>query len=144
MTKIALVPIDCAKKGFRFIYLGIKEKDGCEKCSMKKVCSNLEANNLYEIKSLSKIYHDCKLIEGKVRTVEVEVKPIKVALNSSYTAGTTITYKKEMCHNITCENFWLCNPDIVEKGKYSILEMGNSIKCKEGRKLKEALLEKKS
>ncbi|MCD6106147.1 MAG: UPF0179 family protein [Thermoplasmata archaeon] len=116
-----------AKEGLEFVYLGPSKE--CRSCPIKSVCLALKQGFHYRITAVRDKEHNCAVHEGgKVKIVEVEEVPFKVAVPSkSALKGATIVFYRERCEGCPPG---LCNPPGLKEGtKLVIVDVGEKLEC---------------
>lgn len=129
MIQLTLVSEDLAKEDARFIYLGPQLE--CKGCKVKDICLNLEKGSEYKIKKLRRPTHECDLIEGPVRVVEVEKMARRAGVEKKFAMeGSRISFQPSECGQIGCPHFLECNPTGMDAGtKVSIETVGEKAEC---------------
>ena len=129
MVLITLIGEKQARIGDRFYFMGSMTE--CRECRLRGVCFNLETGSLYEITALRDAVHECTVHEGTVRAVEVEKRPVTVAIPRKQAIdGSTITFESAKCRNIGCANRSICNPPSIRNGtKLRIADVGDDAEC---------------
>lgn len=132
MIQLTLVNEENAEEGRRFIYLGPQLL--CKECKIKDICLNLDKGSEYRVKKVRKPVHDCALIDGPVRVVEVEKVPRSVAVEKKVALeGSKITFAPAGCGRVGCVHYRECNPDGLErKTKVTIEKVGDTAECPMG------------
>ena len=129
MVLVTLIGNMLAKEGTLFIYSG--PVNDCRDCRLKTVCFNLDEGNHYKVTGLRDVQHDCKMHEGGVRVVEVEIVPIDASEESQRAIeGATISFEEPDCKHIGCAHYRLCHPlGISEEKKYRIMRVEDNLDC---------------
>ena len=107
---VTLVPVEFAKEGVEFQYLGPSQE--CRECKLKNVCLRLEEGKWYRVVGIRGNEHECKIHNnGKVVSVEVEEIPAKIALPRKIAIeGSTVQYSPVKCRNKGCIYYEYCRP----------------------------------
>jgi uncharacterized protein (UPF0179 family) len=130
-----------AKEGFEFFFVGIPQSEQCQKCKLNGVCFNL-AQGKYVIKAARDAKHPCPVHYIGVQAVDVEKIPIDAAIDEKQSNGSAVTFVPQQCKRAECVNYTICRPMGIEEGKqYTVVKVGESAECKEGKKLKKAMLQ---
>ena len=135
MVNITLIGESQAKDGAKFYFMGPQKE--CDGCKLRSVCLNLNEMSLYRISKLRDQMHDCALVGGKARVVEVEVMPQSSVVPKKYAMeGSVITFKGPECSRMDCKNYRICHPPgVVEGRKYSISKIEGNADCLIGEEL---------
>jgi len=130
-----------AKEGFEFFFAGTAQPEQCQKCKLNAVCFNL-APGKYAVKSVRDAKHNCPVHYTGVQAVEVEKVPVDAAIDEKQSNGSAVTFSPQQCKRAGCANFAVCRPMGLEDGKqYTVVKVSENLECREGKKLKKALLQ---
>lgn len=138
---VTMVSKNNAKLGYRFIRQGSSEE--CLRCSFKHICiDKLEEGRIYQIVNIRKNEHYCKLINDKVKVVEVIESNIKCTVPTRIAfEGSIITYNRIICDEIKCINFTECNPIGLKDGdKCKLVRKLGKVNCNKGKSLTAVVL----
>lgn len=138
---VTMISKSNAKLGYKFIRHGYPEE--CLKCSFKHICvDRLEEGRIYQVVNIRKNEHYCKLINDKVKVVEVIESnvtctvPTKIAFE-----GSIITYNRVKCDEAKCINFMECNPIGLKNGdKCKLIKKLGKASCIKGKSLTTVIL----
>jgi len=141
MVLITVVGEQQCKKGFEFVFGG--PIADCRECKVKNICFHLEQNRRYRVTGIREVHHDCKMHEGGVHVVEVELLPTRSAIPKSQAVeGSMITFEEIDCRRPGCENYGLCRPKGASEGmKFRVISVEGELDCPRGKSLKSASLE---
>ena len=129
MVLITLIGEDQARIGNRFYYTGPQTE--CRDCKLKGVCFNLEPGHQYEVTSIRDTKHECEIYDNGVRVVEIEKIPTLATVKKKYAIeGGMITYERNDCGRLGCDNYKLCHPIGLRDGdKRTIDEIEREVEC---------------
>lgn len=142
MEGLTLIPVDHAKPGYRFTFLGPNRGQECEGCPVQKLCFNLEPGARYEVTEVRDVRHPCNLHdEGRVRVAKVQRVGFETSMETKRLRGTAATFVPVDCGMPECANWSLCHPYGVETGiRYGLDEVGKAIDCPMDFKIKRVRL----
>ncbi len=131
MEGLTLVPVELAKPGYRFTFLGPNKGIECAGCPVQKLCFNLQAGAMYEVMEVRNVRHPCELHdEGRVAAVKVQRAGFQTSLAPKHLKGTAATWTPIDCGYPECKNWKLCHPMGVAPGvRYAIDKVGKKIDC---------------
>lgn len=133
---ITMISKSNAKLGYKFIRHSYPEE--CLKCSLKHLCADrLEEGRIYQVINIRKNEHYCKLINDKVKVVEV-IEPDIICTVPTRIAfeGSIITYNSMKCNEVKCVNFVKCNPIGLKNGdKCKLIKRLGKANCIKGEPL---------
>lgn len=131
MEALTLVPVDLARPGYRFTFLGENKGMECEGCPVRKLCFQLHPGGVYEVQEVRGVRHPCELHDGgRVAVVLVQRVGFSTSLESKHLRGTAATWNPVDCGYPECPNWSLCHPVGVQQGvRYEIKAVGSKIDC---------------
>lgn len=141
MVHVTLVGEKLAIVGKVFIFRGPLLE--CRDCKYKQVCFNLAEGRSYKVSRLRDAKHGCKVHEGGVRAVEVELVPFEAGIKSRIAVeGSIVPLEEKGCRKIGCDHYWLCHPAGKKMGeKYKIKRLIGTLECPIGERISRVLLE---
>lgn len=141
MVHVTLVGERLAKLGSIFVFRGPLLE--CRDCKYKQVCFNLAEGKNYRISRLRDARHECKVHDGGVRAVEVEVVPFKAGVKSRIAVeGSIVPLEDKGCRRIGCDHYWICHPPGKKTGeKFKIKRLMGTLECADGERISLVLLE---
>lgn len=129
MVEITLVPIEFAREGVEFQYLGAAAD--CKECKLKNVCLRLQEGKCYRVVRVRDAEHECKIHNrGKVIVAEVEEIPLKIVVNKKVAIeGAIVDYQNIRCKNRDCQYYEYCRPYRIGAEKVKIEKILQEISC---------------
>lgn len=141
MVHVTLVGERQAKVGQVFIFNGPLLE--CRECKYKQVCFNLEQGKRYKVTRIRDAKHGCKIHEGGVMAVEVEIVPFEAGVKSRIAIeGSIVPLDEKGCRRIGCDHYRTCHPLGKKIGdKFKILKIFGILDCPEGLRITRVVLE---
>jgi len=133
MVHVTLIGEKLAKVGNVFVYLGPLME--CKDCRYKMGCMNLKAGQMYVIKALRHVKHNCKMHEGGiVQAVEVEPVAVPVVVETKGAVeGSTVVFELKDCGNLACAHYQECHPVGIKDGtRLKVVRVKEAVKCPMG------------
>ncbi len=129
---ITIVSSEVAKEGYEFVFLGPENE--CKNCRLKNVCVGLRVGGRYRIVGVRDKEHDCKLVNGPGRVVDVEEMPFYVAVEKKKAIEDAIVSPEITdCSHVGCENYPVCHPLALDRDeKLKIVGLSGKMECRAG------------
>jgi len=124
-----------AREGYTFFPIDNAQCSGCEYYG---ICiGGLERSQAYQVKTIRSVHHACPLDQEDMIVAEVsEASFIAIFDKKMIVKGQLLPYKRQVCSNLACPNYFYCAALPVQEGKkLRVLEKPSDVNCPLGRKL---------